>query len=325
MFSKDMQERMTAKALEAAIGKVAAHEDDAGDGKWLEQIVAENGPDISEWNLAKVEDFESWSGQQEIGIDLVGTRADRELVAIQCKARRKGQKIRAKDIESFLSASDPKKWSERWVVSPNDPARNAYRKTVTDQDPERRVRWINIRQALESELARRDASPIADDPRTAMQAEAVETTVSKLEGLRGTRHPGWAEDESRGRVIMPCGTGKTRVGYEISRKLAATGLTAVLAPSIGLVRQLRQSWLDLATAANDPLETLSVCSDSTVANPSELRKREESLAGSDETHIGNEDERDPTEDRGMVRAGELAGRVEKVMKGSGNGFARCRG
>ena len=315
MFSTDGQDPMTAKALEAAIDDVTAHEGDAGDGKWLERIVAENGSDISEWDFAKVEDFESWSGQQEIGIDLVGTRADGELVAIQCKARRKGQNIRAKDIESFLSASDPKKWSERWVVSPNDPAPNAYRKTFADQDPERRVRWVNIRQALEGEVARRNARKIEDDPRTAMQSAAVETTVRKLEGLRGTCHPGWSEDESRGRVIMPCGTGKTRVGYEISRRLAANGLTIVLAPSIGLVRQLRQSWLDLAKAANDPLETLSVCSDSTVANPSELRNREESLAGSDETRIGNEDERDPTEDRGMVRAGELAGRVEKEHEG----------
>ena len=43
---------------------------------------------------------------------------------------------------------------------------------------------------------------------------------------------------------MPCGTGKSRVGFWVAADLTGgRGLVVVLAPSIGLVAQLRRAWL----------------------------------------------------------------------------------
>ena len=87
----------------------------------------------------------------------------------------------------------------------------------------------------------------------------------------------------------------------------------VMAPSIGLVRQLRLAWLDWAERSGEKLDTLSVCSDQRVADPSNRRRKEEERAATDETKIGKDD--DPTEDRGCVDAAELVGSVARESAG----------
>lgn len=62
-------------------------------------------------------------------------------------------------------------------------------------------------------------------------------------------------------VIMPCGTGKTRVGHAIAERSGAERVL-VCAPSITLVAQLARSWEEMS-AASRPV--LLVCSDSEAA------------------------------------------------------------
>ena len=86
-----------------------------------------------------------------------------------------------------------------------------------------------------------------------------------------------------------------------------------MAPSIGLIRQLRLAWLDWAERDGEKLDTLSVCSDEHVADPRSRKDKEEERAATDETKIGKDD--DPTEDRGSVDAAELVGSVERESQG----------
>lgn len=67
-------------------------------------------------------------------------------------------------------------------------------------------------------------------------------------------------------VIMPCGTGKTRVGHAIATASKAQRVL-VCAPSIALVSQLARSWSEMDAT---PRATLLVCSDAEAAEGVDL-------------------------------------------------------
>ena len=120
----------------------------------------------------------------------------------------------------------------------------------------------------------------------------------------------WEPDEARAQAIMPCGTGKTRVGFQVARQLLNDrGLVIVMAPSIGLVRQLQGDWRALAKENETTIATLAVCSDATAGATMDTEAEDEQ-AESEGT--------DPTVDRGLVRTRELTGEVaqsaEKVAE-----------
>jgi predicted helicase len=70
---------------------------------------------------------------------------------------------------------------------------------------------------------------------------------------------------ARGRLIMPCGTGKSLTAYWIAEALKAkTILVAV--PSLALIRQSVTDWTREFLAHNQVPEWLCVCSDETVGN-----------------------------------------------------------
>ncbi len=67
--------------------------------------------------------------------------------------------------------------------------------------------------------------------------------------------------QARGKIILPCGTGKTRISLRIVEELTAPGeLSVVLCPSIALVAQIRREYL---VNRDVPIRALAVCSDQT--------------------------------------------------------------
>ena len=68
-----------------------------------------------------VQPWSDWAREQEqdgsdTGIDLVGTRHDGSLVAIQCKFFESHRSIQKRDIDSFISASGKQLFAERLIV-----------------------------------------------------------------------------------------------------------------------------------------------------------------------------------------------------------------
>lgn len=68
----------------------------------------------------------------------------------------------------------------------------------------------------------------------------------------------------RCKVIMACGTGKTRIGTELALSVKANTVVVYL-PSLALVRQTLPEWI--RTPFTQGMEFLCVCSDDTVADP----------------------------------------------------------
>ena len=320
-----MNEDNVIAALERAMKTVAEHAEHAGDGRWLEDIVEQHATSIMEWKIVRTWPWMTWPGKEKAfegrarpnddGIDLVSERDDGGLIAIQCKAKGKGGLLTQDDINKFIAATQNREvWAERWLLSNAPPSGHVYQKAQVLPDDDMKVRLPEITNVLGREIARRTGNAQNNDdidPRSAMQEHAVAETIVGLENMRGSksRHTSWDEDEARGQVIMPCGTGKTRVGYDIARRLVRhdDDLIVVMCPSISLVRQLRLAWEDCASMHGDTLETLSVCSDTSVGKVKARVKEEVSV---EEDFLD-----DPGADRGGVLAAEITGKVCGNAKG----------
>lgn len=73
------------------------------------------------------------------------------------------------------------------------------------------------------------------------------------------------EGNARGKLIMPCGTGKSLAAYWIAEKIKArTILVAV--PSLALVRQTLEVWTREALAHRRDMHWMAVCSDESVGD-----------------------------------------------------------
>ncbi len=70
-------------------------------------------------------------------------------------------------------------------------------------------------------------------------------------------------NEARGKLISPCGSGKSLTAYWIARELAVTRVL-IAVPSLALVRQTLETWMREALADNRPVDWLCVCSDDEV-------------------------------------------------------------
>ena len=254
-------------------------------GKWLEELTVEMAPYIKEWDIAVCWLWRDWphrtyhlpqSSRRDLGIDAVAVRrSDGAHIAIQCKSRQltDGGKVAPLDweeISTFVGKSSGDLWAERWLVANGDVplAPNA----VESIPPEKPVKEVNIaadlRQQLpafiDEECPHCQPNPNGEWRRrtlSCMQDEAVAESVRILREHEQSDSGGRPVGQARGKLILPCGTGKTRVSLRIVEELTAPGeLSIVLCPSIALVAQIRREYLQ--NARND-IRPLAVCSDQT--------------------------------------------------------------
>ena len=130
--------------------------------------------------------------------------------------------------------------------------------------------------------------------RSCMQAEALSESVRILREHERSSSGGLPIGQARGRIILPCGTGKTQISLRIVEELTPLGhLSIVLCPSIALVAQIRREYLQ---HAEKDIRALAVCSDVTAG----YDPKKESSRNTAE---------DPTLDNSYVSASEVKGMV----------------
>ena len=305
--------------IEAAIAKTAEMNPQDTDGKWLEVATVESAPFIKEWDIGNAWHWEDWPDREmrfpnttrrDVGIDAVAIRrSDGRYVAIQCKSRQlddngRGSSINSTEIAKFAASSSDDFWSERWIVTNgNNPLASGAAESVSmNQKP---VKLFNItndllqqRQAsAPSEWCAHCANPDDENAvrtRSCMQTEAIENSVRILKEQENSESGGLPLGEARGRIILPCGTGKTRVSLRIVEELTPPGeVSIVLCPSIALVAQIRREYLQNAAV---PIDALAVCSDQTAGYDPKKESSRNATA-------------DPTVDNSNVSADEVKGRV----------------
>ncbi|MCY4280766.1 MAG: DEAD/DEAH box helicase family protein [Acidimicrobiaceae bacterium] len=301
--------------LTEADDKIRTSSGDQSDGKWLEEVTVRALPHIRELDVADCWSWQDWPDKHRVlpgapvhdwvGIDAVAQRrSDKRWVAIQVKARQldadgTGNPVAAGELDKFLAgASNRDVWAERWLIVNGSVELGGHspEKVAMSGAP---VNPLNLAQLIQTQIheltsSQSDASSLppgegASQNRAEMQKEAVEMAVARLRENELQDEDGIPKGEARGRIVLPCGAGKTRIALRIVERLTNTGeLSVVLCPSIALVAQLRREFLNYAQAQ---LRTLAVCSDQTVS------ANEEQITQSD----------DLTADRGLVSTEVLRG------------------
>ena len=278
----DKDETAVLKTLKDALVEIKETSRQATDGKWLERLTAHCAPLIAEWDVREAWTWEEWPGNNhpDSGIDVIAERSDGQPIAIQCKSRQldeqgSGSPITKKEIDSFIaeSSSVGVAFAERWLVVNGGVDVNANAQRVMEGN---KVVQVNLYADVERQYdaARSahlggcphcdpDADAAARQTRDCMQREAVAVSVSALKD-----HAKSGTGAARGRIILPCGTGKSRIALRLIEELTESRqVSAILCPSIALVAQLRREFL---IHGSRPLVALAVCSDQTAAHGSDL-------------------------------------------------------
>ena len=282
------------------------------DGKWLEGLTVLAGPHIREWDVSHVYLWEDWperqqrypnSTRQDVGVDVVAVSSDGEHIAIQCKARKldasgRGDPVHKTEIDKFISTTSTPFWAGRWVVTNGEVplSGNIEQAIPVDQQP---IIPVNMAADLREQQATfaSEEYPDGEESRQSksdMQQEAIAKCVSTLREHEQSESGGLPVGQARGKIILPCGTGKTRISLRIVEQLTpAGGLSIVLCPSIALVAQIRREYLQHKEKS---IRALAVCSDETAGyDPRKESTRNTAL--------------DPTLDNSNVSAKELKGKV----------------
>ncbi len=236
-------------------------------GSWFEKVSkhfllehdsANEYESIKLWN-----DWELRNNEGDRGIDIVIQTASKEYIAVQCKFHQNS--ISYPDIATFLhklqSGVGEVRFKKGIIISTSNLTSNALeeieqiRSTGKDIDIEHISEEDFIYSRIDWEkfdpTKTEDELPLCDkkSPRP-HQIEAINATKEYFSNPKNTR----------GKLIMACGTGKTYTSLKIMEALDPK-ITLFLAPSIAL---LSQTFREYAQEKSDPFYASIVCSDDKV-------------------------------------------------------------
>lgn len=230
--------------------------------------------------FSKIETFEEWASShpelkqsgKDIGIDLVATLEDEPeaFAAIQCKFYDKDSAIPKSGVDSFIAASNRDYFKQRFIITTNENwSENALTEMQNVTPPIQLVgRSMLASSQINWSVYLQTGKVVQQKKRTPRkyQEEAIERVV---EGFK---------TNSRGKLIMACGTGKTFTSMKIAEKMERNnGFVMFLVPSLALLSQTLTDWKRQCAI---PIHAFAVCSDATTGK-ADLKNVDEITSASD--------------------------------------------
>ncbi|WP_181230202.1 DEAD/DEAH box helicase [Helicobacter pylori] len=239
----------------------------------IEHDSANEYESIDLWN-----DWELRGKEGDRGIDMVVTTTSKEYIAVQCKYHQNN--ISLNDIATFLtqlqSGIGEVRFKKGIIISTSNLSSNALKTIeqirsngmgidideITEEDfIYSQIDWEKL-DTTQSEL------PLCDKKKPRPhQTEAIEETKKYFSDPKNTR----------GKLIMACGTGKTYTSLKIMEALDPK-IMLFLAPSIAL---LSQTFREYAQEKSEPFYASIVCSDDKVGKG----KKNKNDDGIDDIHF----------------------------------------
>ncbi len=191
--------------------------------------------------------------KQDLGIDLIAKYGD-EYHAIQCKYHGDtSRSVTFNELSTFLSlyASSPK-LTQGFVCSTADHISPNLNKVSTKPlnyllidtwEGLSEEFFQTVRNAEKQKVYR--LKPFLPRPH---QSKAIKSAKK------------YFKNESRGKLIFPCGSGKSLTGYWITEALKSKR-TLVAVPSLSLIKQTLEVYLREVVANNKKVKWLCICSD----------------------------------------------------------------
>ncbi|GAA7296820.1 hypothetical protein ID0562_11140 [Helicobacter pylori] len=209
----------------------------------------------SEWELNQKE--------RDRGIDMVVTTTSKEYIAVQCKFHQ--DRISYPEIATFLnklqSGVGEVRFKKGIIISTSDLSSDAIKEIEQIRST---GMGIDIDEISEEDFMYSQIDWEKFDP-TQTQGELPISDQKKprpyqIEAIKATKEYFSDPKNTRGKLIMACGTGKTYTSLKIMEALE-TKITLFLAPSIAL---LSQTFREYAQEKSEPFYASIVCSDDKV-------------------------------------------------------------
>ncbi len=217
-------------------------------------------------------------GGRDTGIDLVARTVDGEYWAVQCKCYDEKSAIDKPAVDSFLATSSrtfvndqgqTTAFSLRLWISTTNKWGSGAEDAIRNQNPP--VHRINL-AALQNCSVDWDA---LDNGIYGEKARLPQKTPRDHQQKAIDAFHEHFKTETRGKLIMACGTGKTFTSLKIAeRETGGKGIVLFLAPSIALVGQTLREWMAETGVQISPV---CICSDPEVSRSK--KKRDDDLDG----------------------------------------------
>ena len=189
------------------------------------------------------------------GIDLIGETNAGEYWAIQCKYREDTvRSVPWREISTFtgLAFGVCRHISFGLVCSTTE----RITRVLKEQD---RIGFcaLDVWQGLDGEFFSRLRRFLGRKP---TKLVPLKPRPHQKSAINDAREHFVAKRQKRGKLISPCGSGKSLTAYWIARDLGAKKIL-VAVPSLSLIRQTLKVWLRESLAHGDKVEWICVCSD----------------------------------------------------------------
>jgi predicted helicase len=189
------------------------------------------------------------------GIDIVAETHDGEFWAVQCKYRQDtDHSLTWRDLSTFtgLAFGVCQGFSFGVICSTTE----RFTHVLKDQQ---RIGFcaLDVWQALDADFLKRLRAHLAYKPALLKPLKPMPHQKGALKD--GHRHF-FIGKATRGKLIMPCGSGKSLTAYWIAGELGARSIV-IAVPSLALIRQTLKVWLRETQANQQDVEWICVCSD----------------------------------------------------------------
>lgn len=235
-------------------------------GSWFEKISkrfliehdsANEYESIDLWS-----DWELRGNEGDHGIDIVITTASKEYIAVQCKFHQNS--ISYPDIATFLAKLQAGVWEVRFKKGIIISTSNLTHAALEEIEQIRKSKGIDIVGISEEDFIYSQIDWEKFDP-TKTQGEIPlcdkkKPRTHQTEAINATKEYFSDPKNTRGKLIMACGTGKTYTSLKIMEALDPK-ITLFLVPSIAL---LSQTFREYTQEKSEPFYASIVCSDDKV-------------------------------------------------------------
>ena len=264
-------ERLQQVFTETADNATKWTEKDKGD--WFEQAVLHflNSPDCRnlqgyEWAVL----WEQWDGRgdfpkRDIGCDIVVKKRDGSFVAVQCKARSENQSLLKDDMDNVLAVASADKRFVKALVYHTGSGLSSPAKDLAKAHGDFFAATNRTKFSRQSDLWGLEFPELGSKP------SPVHVSRAEKYSLRDYQEDAVSDvcaafsdlTTDAGKLLLPCGTGKTFVSQNIAERHGGKGSTILMVvPSISLMSQTMREWSQQINEI--PHRYLGVCSDSKV-------------------------------------------------------------
>ncbi|GAA6851046.1 DEAD/DEAH box helicase family protein [Helicobacter pylori] len=235
-------------------------------GSWFEKVskrfLKEHDSSDEYESIDLWSDWELNNNERDRGIDMVITTTSKEYIAVQCKFHQ--DSVSLNDLSTFLtklqSGVGEVGFKKGIIISTSNLSSNA----LEEIEQIRKSKGIDIVEISEEDFIYSQIDWEKFDP-TQTQGELPLCDKKKprphqIEAIKATKEYFSNPKNTRGKLIMACGTGKTYTSLKIMESLDPK-ITLFLAPSIAL---LSQTFREYAQEKSEPFYASIVCSDDKV-------------------------------------------------------------